>query len=329
MVVFDTSLLREKFVIAETGERAGSAPPVIALSNRMEATFGGQSPGEERENFIIRAQNMHSCIRLAAAIGREVAERGPITFRVTDFDWKHLWADVIKGYEQDWNPDIWCAIYMNGRLLFSDGNRHPFLDVIEQCALQHKGDYADTIPIAERAFQQAGKTVKITYDANVAMLVRLGKDEAKCGIIMRSANRTTTFSFRAVQRADKDKKNETLRAPTLLAVCAAYLEGIQLTFQAGMLNYQFHAQFFEKYSDEYRQRERIIRRIGNLNRAVLQFDRDFEVTYRPEQPDFQRHIKEAERLAAKIFRKDEEGGEQETERSPETTASGGAATERA
>lgn len=317
MALFDTSLLREKFTLSETGESANQSPPVIALSNRMDVTFGGD--GVETENFIIRAQNMHSCIRLAAAIGREIAERGPITYRVADFQWQHLWHDVIKGYEQDWNPDVWCALYMNGRLLFSEGNHHAFLDVIEQCATKHKGDYADTIPIAEQVFQQAGKTVKIAYDANVAMLVRMSESEAKCGIIMRSANKKTTFSFRATPRTEGRK--EPLRVPTVLSVCAAFLEGIQLTFQVGMLNYKYRAEMFEKFSDEYRRRERTTKRLGNLNRAVLQFDKDYEVTYRPEQPDFQRHVKEAERVAAKIFASDdEEDGDENAAQSTVETA---------
>ncbi len=306
---FHTSLLREKFTITEVGDNLNDAAPVIALSNRLVVTFANDK-GQERETFAIRTQNMHTCIRVAAAIAREIAERGPITYRASEFHWDHLWQDIIKGYEKDWNPDIWCALYMNGRLLYSYGSHHNFLDIIEQCDAHNKGDYADALPFAEKVFQQAGKLVKIDYDANVAMIVSTTEQEAKCGIILRGANRRTTFSFKALKRGER--KSESLRVPTVLSVCAAFLEGVQLTFHIGILNYKYRMMMIEKYSNDWRHKERATTRLGNLNRAVLQFDKDFEVTYRPEQPDFQRYIKEAEAVAAKMFKPAEEEDAAET-----------------
>lgn len=296
MDAFQTSLLREKFTMTEV--ESPDTPPVIALSNRMAVTFSNDLD-QERETFVIRTQNMHSCVRLAAAIAREVAERGAISYRATDFRWDYLWQDVIKGYEKDWNPAIWCAIYMNGRLLYSDGNHHNFLDIIEQCDAANKGEYIEALPFAEKIFLQAGKTVKIGYDSNVALIVRVAPEEAKCGIVLRGANKKATFSFKALK---KDKpRAEDLRPPTVLSVAAAYLEGVQLTFQVGMMNRKYALGMIEKYSDEYRRMERSTRRIGALNRACIQFDTDFAVTYRPERPDFQRYIAEAEIAAAKIL----------------------------
>lgn len=294
MDAFQTSLLREKFVMTET--ESASTPPVIALSNRIVVTFANNLD-QERETFIIRTQNMHSCARLAAAIAREVAERGAISYRTTEFRWDALWQDVIKGYEKDWNPSIWCAIYMNGRVLYSYGNHHNFLDIIEQCDAVNKGEYIEALPFAEKIFQQAGKTVKIDYDANVAMIVSVKPDEAKGGIVLRGANKKATFSFRASKK--DTARAEELRPPTVLSVCAAYLEGMQLTFQVGFLNAKSALGMIEKFSDEYRRMDRSTRRIGALNRACLQFNKDFTVTYRPERPDFQRYIADAQTSALK------------------------------
>src|SRR5690606_2829809 len=117
----------------------------------------------ETDHFVLRTQNMHSCVRLGAAIAREFYERGSIRQRVQQFRWDFIWRDVVKGYEKDWNDKIWGVIYQNGRPIFSDGNHHPFLDIIEQCALHAKGEYKNCLPFAEQAFQQAGKIVKIDY----------------------------------------------------------------------------------------------------------------------------------------------------------------------
>lgn len=297
MDAFQTSLLREKFTMTEVG--LSDTPPVIALSNRMAVTFANDK-GTERETFVIRTQNMHSCARLAAAMAREVAERGPISYRVSDFRWDYLWRDVVKGYEKDWNPDIWCAVYLNGRLIFSDGNHHNFLDIIEQCDAANKGEYVQALPFAEKIFQQAGKTVKIDYDSNVALIVAIKPEEAKCGIVLRGANKKSTFSFKALQRDAADA--DIVRVPTVLSICAAYLEAIQLAFQVGLLNRKYALKMIEKFSDDYRRMERATKRVGALNRACIQFDKDFSVTYRPERPDFQRQIGEAELAAAKFLK---------------------------
>lgn len=306
MDAFETSLLREKFTITETG--TSGAAPVIALSNRMAVTFTNDLD-QERETFVIRTQNMHSCVRLAAAIAREVSERGAISYRTTDFHWSHLWHDVIKGYEKDWNEQIWCAIYLNGRTVFREGTYHNFLDIIEQCDAVNKGEYVEALPFAEKIFQQAGKEVKIGYDANVALIVSVKAEEAKGGIVLRSARKKATFSFRAV-KTDKPRA-EDLRPPTVLSVCAAYLEGMQLTFQVGMLNAKYALGMIEKYSDDYRRMDRSTRRIGALNRACIQFDTDFTVTYRPERPDFQRYVIEAQSAATRQIEADRAAKEAE------------------
>lgn len=294
MEPFESSLLREKFVITDPGRP--SEPPVVALSNRMQISFANEKE-QERETFIVRAQNMHCCVRFAAAIAREIAERGPITYRVSDFRWDSLWKDVVRGYEEDWNPSIWVALYMNGRVLYQQGPHHPFLDIIEQCEVHNQGGYAEALPFAEKIFSQAGKTVKISNDSNVALIVTVKPTEAKSGIMLRSATKKMTFSYRAQQKEGGD----ILRVATVLSICAAYLEGIQLAFQVGMLNRKFDIGLIEKFSDEYRRRERTTQRVASLNRGVLQFDKDFVVTYRPEQPDFQRHIAEAEAFALQVI----------------------------
>jgi hypothetical protein len=157
---FQLSLLREKFVLKNVVDNDDDTP-MIALSNRIVLPLAREN--EASETFILRAQNMHSCTRLAAAIAREYFEKGPLTGRAMEFRWENLWRDVIKGYEKDWNPDIWCAIYHKGRLIFEEGPHHPFLDIIEKCDSASKGEYAQSVSFAEKAFQQAGKSVTIEH----------------------------------------------------------------------------------------------------------------------------------------------------------------------
>ncbi len=298
---FHTSLLREKFVLTEPGK--DSVPPVVAMSNRMAVTLVTPS-GKETETYVVRTQNMHSCVRVAAAIAKEFDERGPIQGRMTEFKWDYLWKDVIKGYERDWNKDIWGAIYSRGKKLFESSEHHPFLDIIEKCdAINKTGDYDESVKFAEKAFQQAGKTVKIIHDANVALIIKIKNNEevreARCGVILRGAGGTTTFNYTV---SPKKEGAEMITAPTLMTVSAAFLEGVQLAFTVGLLNKKRELGLIVKYTEEDRKAEKSTSRLINLNTAISRIEQKFTVQYRPERPHFAEMVDDAEGKAMKILK---------------------------
>lgn len=294
---FKSTLLREKFTIRDIGNDLSDTPPVIAMSNRMVLPLVSDT-GEPSETFIVRAQNMHSCVRLCAAIAKEYYDRGSLMGRVTPFRWENLWSDVIKGYEKDWNPDIWTAIYYKGRVIYEDGSRHPFLDIIEQCDAASGQSYAESVKFAEKAFQQAGKPVKIQHDSNVALIVSIKPEEAKCGVILRGANKKTTFNF----TAKKKPSGDSVRVATILTLCSTYLEGVQLAFNVGMTNKKRSAELMEKFSDEDRKGRRGAERLINLTTAVETVERKYFFHYRPDQPNFQTMVREAEDFALHLLK---------------------------
>ncbi len=292
---FKSSLLREKFVLKHTTAAPSDVPPVIALSNRMVLPL--IKKGQEPETFVIRSQNMHSCCRLAAAITKEYLEQGAITSRETALDWDTLWTDVIKGYEKEWNTDIWCAVYYKGRIFFEYGERHPLLDIIEQCDSANGGKYTESVQFAESAFQQAGRAVKIEHDSNIALIVSITDDEAKCGVILRGANRKTTFNIIAKKR----KGGETVKASTILTLCAAFLEGVQLSFLVGMLNKKISLDLIKKNSEEYRKAKRSEDRLNSLNRSAETIESKYSISYRPDKPNFKAMVSDAQNFAMAIL----------------------------
>jgi len=294
-VEFKSSLLREKFTLSDPADP--DAEPLVALSNRMVVPLTSKYESEN-ETFVIRTQNMHSCARFAGAIAKEYMERGPITSRVTPFDWGRLWHDVTKGYEKDWNPNIWAAIYYKGRVVFEEGERHPLIDIIEKCDAANHEDYSQSVAFAESAFQAAGKKMSIDHDSNIALIVAVTEDEAKCGVILRAANRKTTFNYTVKKR----KGGDPVRVPTILTVAAAFLEGVQLAFGVGMANRKRELELLEKYSDEDRKGRRGAERLVNLTNAIETLERRYLVQYRPERPDFARMVTDAENFAMKILK---------------------------
>jgi hypothetical protein len=302
MKEFNTSLLREKFVIHDpNAEAALEGKPVVALSNRIVLELRSKQDVLE-ETFIVRAQNMHGCVRMCMRILQSYQQGGPLLSRAAPFDWATAWDVTVNDYERVYNPQRWVAVYAKGRLLYESGNRHPLLDVIEKCHARNKGPYDDAILMAEDAFKQTGKVVKIEYDGNVALVVSLEKTQGRCGIILRGANRTTTFNFSAAA-----KKEAVLNFPQILGTASAFLEGIQLAFLVGMNNEKIRLGIIERHSKEETQTREARRRLARLGAEIANLEGAFEVRYRPERPEFQEIISDAEKLAQKILQPPESG----------------------
>ena len=93
---FSASLLRERFVIRDiTAADDDAAAPIVALSNRLAVPLGVQG-GLSEENFVVRAQNMHTCARYAARVAQDYAENGRLIGRKKPFDWEYAWLSIAK-----------------------------------------------------------------------------------------------------------------------------------------------------------------------------------------------------------------------------------------
>lgn len=296
MITFNSSLLREKFTIHDPQDAgAENGAPVLALSNRMVVELVSKS-GQNRERLIVRTHNMHSCVRIVARLVRTFYTTGPILVR-PDFDWAAIWDQIVNEYEYEFNPQRWAAIYSNGKLLFEAGERHPFLDVIEKCDALNKGAYEKAIPVAEQAFRQLGREVRIEYDANVALVTDMDEKQARCGVILRGPSRTTTFNF-----AVFPKKEPVLNIPQVLTASAAFLEGVQLAFMIGMNNEKIRLGIIERFTHDERMTREARRRLSRLNAEIANLESACEVRYRPERPEFPHIVMDAEKLATKILK---------------------------
>ncbi len=295
MQEFKASLLREKFILHPTDKEE---EPIIAMSNRISIPLKSDD-GLDNETFILRTQNMHSCARMAGAIIKEFTEHGTLANRTIPVNWRILWGDVIKGYEKDWNPNIWCVLYHKGRIVFQQGKHHPFLDIIEKCDVANKGEYTESISYAEQAFGQAGKQVKIEYDSNVALITSTKENMAKSGIIVRAASGATTFNFMTTPHEENPLE---IHPYTTLTVSAAFLESVQLAFQVGLLNRKIQFNLIEPYSDEERHHRRASNRLANLNKAISNYEDNFKVNYRPDRPTIKDMVAKAEEKATQILK---------------------------
>lgn len=289
---FTTSLLREKFVI-----RDKNGNELVATSNRMYIEFT-DFRGALAESFVIRAQNMHSTVRVAARLIRDYEQEGPILKRNISYNWEEIWNTIINEYEYHHNPDRWVAVYSKGKCVFHQGEHNLFLDMIEKCDAENDKAYEASIPQAESLLKATGKEVKITYDANVALNVQAEPDHVRCGIILRGPNRTTTFSITSHIQGSQKKINTS----QCLAAAAAYLEGLQLAFRLGFDTVKLRLGIYQHLSKEEKQTREGSHRLVKLRSEITALEDIFDVRYRPEKPEFAYFLSEAEDIAQKTIK---------------------------
>lgn len=297
MKTFSAELLREKFVLHDPDAKPGQeGADVVALSNRFVVDLINHRD-ELIETYVVRAQNMHSTVRTAARIIQAFNQGGPIASRANPFDWDKAWDSIVNNYEFAYNPQRWVALYKDGKCIFSKGEYHPFLDVVEQCDIHNDKDYDYAIPMAEKLFSEAGKKVQIIHDSNVALNVVFENNQGRCGIILRGSNRTTTFNF-----STKIKKSgETLNIAQCLGSAAAFLEGVQLAFLVGLNTIKIHMGIIPRFSKEEKQTREGGQRLARLRSEISNLESAFEVRYRPEKPEFHLLVTEAEELGLKTL----------------------------
>lgn len=293
---FSTSLLREKFIIREMDSNTEGRGPMTAVSNRIAIPLIDHT-GQIIETFIVRAQTMHGAIRMTTKLLQTFEREGPILARPVKYNYAEVWERMNDDHEAQFNPDRWIAVYSRGRIVYSEGVHHAFLDIIEKCDVQNKGgSYETSLELAENAFEQMGKKVTITHDSSIGMVMTIKKDKARCGLILRNPNKRTTFNFTG------EVIEDSLHIGQCLSVAGAYLEAIQLCFQIGMINEKLRVGVIDSFSFESRKGDSARKRLEFLKAEILNFESRYSVSYRLEKPDFGFIIQDAESFAKKLYK---------------------------
>ena len=279
MMLLNTSLLRERFTITE--DESGQKP-LQAFGNRILLPLKSKN-GEISERFVIRAHSMHMALKMAAEITKEFYEHGPIINRMIKLRWREIWFDISSDFERPHTPETWISIYHNGRPIFQDGDHHPFLDIIEQCDIKNRDEYDRALPLAVEIFKQAGKTVEIDHDVNIAAVIGVTEDSTRCGLILRAPDKTSTFNFTMKTNREKHFKPAPHHG---LELSAIYLEAIQLAVATGYIEQEIKQGKLRETSDKGQKAKSSYHRIGRLNTTIESFEKTYDIRYRPEKPDF-------------------------------------------
>jgi len=278
MTDFNTVLLREKIDLTdETGSIPGTVDgKAVVRSNRVFLKLDKDGASEK---VVIRAQNMHSTLRLAESILKDFYWNGLFTHRLNPVEWDHVWLDAQASYDREYNPYNWCAIYIDGRSVFRT-TPSVFVDIIEQCAMLNIDDYDNTMRVTEGAFERLGKAVSITHTSNVAAIISDNGTSLRCGIIARDDGHDAVFNFTTAGGAAG------VRIVQSFGHAASLLEALSLRRITRELKEKLGTGFATKNTVEKAQLALATGRLVTLDKSTKEFEKIYMVKYRPEKPAF-------------------------------------------
>lgn len=288
MLRFNSTLLREKFLIEEAGTHGSQSnakgDTVTAVSNRITVPVRNKK-GEMIQEFVVRTHTMHSCMRMAARIVEALIKAGTRSAPLSDFNWHDTWSEIMTDKQIAFDPDYWCVVYRNGDIAFQDKRHNVFFDVIEKFAFKFDIEYEASVIEAEKAFMRAGKKVNIQHDSQIAAIIDIRDKESKAGIILRSPKRVTTCNIIASSR-----DNETDHITTAFDICSKYLEGIHHGFIIGLQESLINSKKAESVTRAEAIIEKSRDRIIDIQNRIKKIEREFQIQYRPEKPSFKKVI---------------------------------------
>lgn len=314
MKKFSAILTREKFALhphpsansqsnGHAGDQAGSLSSdpdneaSTAMGNRLSIQLQSKK-NDEMVEYIIRAQNMHTCLRIGAHVAYHHYEHGniPTTGR-NRFEWRFIYKSVTEIYEQKWNPDIWAVVYQNGRPTFKAGEAYPhFLDVIEMCSAYDQVDYSCVIKTVEDMFERAKKPTRVEYDQESILKLSGDNLEARLNIARRGPNGKEVVKSQIRRQNSRD-----VRVSPCLTAAAAIIEAYQLGFFVAKVNELMHHEMLTLSNPEAVQGDHASRRIIRLEEALDEFEEMYAVAYLPQKPNFEHFSKDVATHFDKLY----------------------------
>lgn len=284
------SLIREKFELRPLETLNGQTdnePPVVAASNRISLNFK-RSENKEPLKYVVRTHTMQSCLRMA----RLIIARSPICgvdkLESPSIPFEELWNKVLEqSYDKEVNADSWCVIYREGRPVFHEGNYHIFLDLIEKYADKNKSTYDQSPKLVQSAFKEAGKTVDIIHDSQIAAIIDVSEERSKCGIIMRSPMHTRTCNVTVSPHSSGSE-----HVLTALKLAADYLEGFHLSFIIGNKESQILLKKDHHVTTAKKRIKDLWDKIHQIENNAKDIENIVQIGYRPERPSFKSIVKD-------------------------------------
>lgn len=280
-------LRRERLSFTPSIEESSDAKETFFLSNRIVLPL---KTGDHTEQFVIRAQSVHLCLKTAALIAQEFRKRGPIQNRSPKFNWDELWGKVISGYEYKWNFNRWVRIYCEGQPVFEKGpGKIPQqLDLLEEIIFNVRENYKMALSTFHAKVSKDRDDVVVNHKSSLALKAEIKNNTLRCSMQCRSANNSSIITMIATE----PKTGTTFDQFTCLSLFSDFKQGFQYSHLLGLLKKQIKSENDKDTENQIRELEEEIR---NIERRIHTLEGKCKVHYRPEKPDFSHLALQAER----------------------------------
>lgn len=292
---FYATLIRERFTLTPQKSKDDVQ---AAISNRLDFRCFDKT-GAKEASFIVRAQNIHTTLRIAAQLAKQWYEYGHINASGRDrFNWKNVYKDATDDFEKKWNYKCWASVYKNGTLKFTSDSFHKseVLDIIEQVQVYSKGDYKDITAAAGKIFAKAGRPCTIDYDGNIALDLHGSRYSVQTNIIYRDNDGRNTINLHIKQKELKYVQGALgayIKLSEALSLAAVIFEGYQLGFVIGRTQHQLATGEIGLGNREAVHADHGIRRLERLGKALNDMKEKYQLIFDPK-PDFIEHVKQVE-----------------------------------
>lgn len=278
MTDFTTSLVREKIEFLDDA-RDGLARLATVRSNRVFLRLPSFEDPAQVDKVIIRTQSVATALRLASRLMFSYYRNDVFSPRLDTYDWQGQWEAVQSRYDSVFRPELWAAVYVNGKSAFKTINS-PFVDIVEQCALLSLDNYDAAMGVAEEALRKVGHAVRINHSSHISAVFSDGGEETRCGIIHRMEGRDATFSFMA---GGGDRARRIVQS---LGVAGAFLEAVDMLRVIRDMQEKIRTGEAARASPEATRLRAATARMTAIDKAINSFEDMYQVKYRPAKPDF-------------------------------------------
>lgn len=286
-------LRRERLSFEYPPDMSGTSKTQLCLSNRLVLSLKTES---HTETIVLRAQNMHLCLNMAARIAKDFDKLGPLSSRTGKTDWEDIWNKLIQGYEYNWNFSRWITIYSGGKVLFDKGpgTPPPQLNRLEEIIFEMNENYKMALAEFHRQISTDDQ-ISVTHKSSLALKAEVTDNHQRCSMLCRAAQDSNIVTI--IGEAPEDAQPFNLHGS--LAQFGDYQQGFQYAFMLGMTTQNIEQNKIPANSSLAEQEQHklaLIKELARLSTKIDNLKSLYTFHYRPEEPDFEILTRQAQGL---------------------------------
>ena len=214
-------------------------------------------------------------------------------------NWKKTFRAATDAFERKWNPDLWAAVYSDGKCLFKAGNNYqPLLEIVEECMSVGNLSYQYVIQSLEEKFLKDGHDVDISYQGEPVINIAGERNNAKINILKRAPEENEVIKIKVTPKKVRD-----ISLSSCLVSSAAILEAFQLGFFAAKVNKKSTYLKLGLEDPDVRKSSAAAQRIVNMQRLIRDFETLYNVDYKPRAPNIEGFLAEIGKYFESYFKK--------------------------